>query len=83
MVELGQWLTMLQLIPQASREQERTKLLEKILDDFKAVCDTMDSVHKDTSQHVEDICQMKLEVLQMRGKAALKSHEAMSLRDMI
>ena len=43
----------------------------------------MDSVRKDTSQHVEDICRMKLEVLQMRGKAALKSHEAVSLRDMI
>ena len=43
----------------------------------------MDDVHKDTSQHVEDICQMKLEVSQMRGKAALESHEAMSLRDMI
>ena len=43
----------------------------------------MDSIHKDTAQHIEDICQMKLEVLQMRGKAALKSHEAVSLRDMI
>ena len=43
----------------------------------------MDSVRKDTAQHIEDICQMKLEVLQMRGKAALESHEAMSLRDMI
>ena len=57
--------------------------MEKILDDFKAVCDTMDSVRKDTAQHVEDICQMKLEVLQMRGKAALESHEAVSLWDMI
>ena len=53
------------------------------MDDFKAVCDTMDSVHKDTSQHVEDICWMKLEVSQMRGKAALESHEAVSLQDMI
>ena len=43
----------------------------------------MDSVCKDTSQHVEDICRMKLEVSQMRGKAALESHEAVSLRDMI
>ena len=59
------------------------RLLEKILDDFKAVCDTMDSVRKDTTQHVEDICWMKLEVLQMRGKAALESHEAVSLWDMI
>ena len=59
------------------------RLLEKILDNFKAVCNTMDSVHKDTSQHVEDICQMKLEVLQMWGKAALESHEAVSLWDMI
>ena len=59
------------------------RLLEKILDDFKAVCDMMDSVRKDTVQHVEDICRMKLEVLQMRGKAAIESHEAMSLRDMI
>ena len=74
---------MSQLIPQAAREEERTRLLEKILDNFKAVCDTMDSVRKDTSQHVEDICRMKLEVSQMRGKAALESHEAMSLRDMI
>ena len=62
MVELDQWLTMLQLIPQAAREEERTKLLEKILDDFKAVCNTMDSVCKDTAQHVEDICWMELEV---------------------
>ena len=74
---------MSQLIPQAAREEERTRLLEKILDDFKAVCDTMDSVRKDTAQHVEDICWMKLEVSQMRGKAALESHEAVSLRDMI
>ena len=43
----------------------------------------MDSVHKDTAQHVKDICRMKLEVSQMRGKAALKSHEAVSLWDMI
>ena len=43
----------------------------------------MDSVHKDTVQHVEDICQMKLEVLQMQGKAALESHKAVSLQDMI
>ena len=55
------------------------RLLEKILDDFKAVCDMMDSVCKDMVQHVEDICQMKLEVSWMRGKAALESHEAMSL----
>ena len=56
---------MSQLIPQATREQERTKLLEKILDDFKAVCDTMDDVRKDVVQHAKDICQMKLEVSQM------------------
>ena len=43
----------------------------------------MDSVCKDMAQHVEDICQMKLEVLQMRGKAAIESHEAVSLQDMI
>ena len=43
----------------------------------------MDSVCKDTVQHVEDICQMKLEVSQMQGKAALESHEAVSLWDMI
>ena len=71
------------MLPQAAREQERTRLLEKILDDFKAVCDTMDVVRRDTSQHVEDVCRMKLEVSQMRGKAALESHEAVSLRDMI
>ena len=59
------------------------RLLEKILDDFKVVCDTMDSVRKDTLQHVEDICRTKLEVSQMRGKAALESHEAVSLWDMI
>ena len=59
------------------------QLLEKILDDFKAVCNTMDSVHKDTAQHVEDICWMKLEVSQMRGKAAPEFHEAVSLWDMI
>ena len=65
MVELNQQLTTSQLIPQAAREEERTRLLKKILDDFMVVCDMMDSVHKDTSQHVEDICWMKLEVLQM------------------
>ena len=43
----------------------------------------MDSVRKDMAQHVEDICRMKLEVSQMRGKAALESHEAVSLWDMI
>ena len=43
----------------------------------------MDGVRKDTSQHVEDVCRMKLEVSQMRGKAALESHEAVSLWDMI
>ena len=47
------------------------------------MCDTMDVVRKDTSQHVEDVCRMKLEVSQMRGKAALESHEAVSLQDMI
>ena len=83
MVELNQQLTMSQLIPQAAQEQERTQLLEKICEDFKGVCDLMDSVCKDTAQHVEDICRMKLEVSQMRGKAALESHEAVSLRDMI
>ena len=83
MVELNQWLTTSQLIPQAAREEERMRLLEKVLDDFKAVCNTMDSVRKDMVQHIEDICWMKLEVSQMRGKAALKSHEAVSLWDMI
>ena len=83
MVELDQQLTTSQLIPQAAQEEERTRLLEKIFDDFKAVCDTMDSVRKDTAQHVEDICRMKLEVSQMRGKAAIESHEAVSLQDMI
>ena len=83
MVELDRELISSQLLPQAAREQERMRLLEKILDDFKAVCDTMDGVRKDTLQHVEDVCRMKLEVSQMRGKAALESHEAMSLRDMI
>ena len=43
----------------------------------------MDNVHKDTSQHVEDICRMKLEVSQIRGKATINSHEAMSPWDMI
>ena len=76
-------LTMSQLIPQAAREQERTKLLEKICDNFKKLCDSMDNVRKDMSQHVEDICWMKLEVSQMQGKAALESHEAVSLWDMI
>ena len=55
----------MQLIPQAAQEQERTKLLEKIYDNFKKVCELMDDVHKDTSQYVEDICRMKLEVSQM------------------
>ena len=65
MVELNQQLTMSQLIPQAAREQERTRLLEKVVEDFKHVCDLMDSICKDTSQHVEDVCWMKLEVSQM------------------
>ena len=56
---------MTQLIPQAAREQEKTSLLEKICDDFKKVCNLMDEVCKDMVQHVEDICRMKLEVLQM------------------
>ena len=43
----------------------------------------MDNIRKDMLQHVEDICWMKLDVLQLQGKAALKSHEATSLRDMI
>ena len=58
-------LTTTQLLPQATQEQERTKLLEKILDDFKKVCDTMDDIRKDTLQHIRDICWMKLEVSQM------------------
>ena len=56
---------MSQLIPQAAREQERTRLLEKICEDFKDMCDSMDLIRKDTSQHVEDVCRMKLEVSQM------------------
>ena len=40
----------------------------------------MDNIRKDTAQHIEDICQMKLEVSQMQGKAALESHEAVSLQ---
>ena len=83
MVELDQQLTMSQLIPQAAREQERTRLLEKVVKDFKNVCNSMDTIRKDTSQHVEDVCRMKLEVSQMRGKAALESHETVSLRDII
>ena len=83
MVELDQQLTTSQLIPQVAQEQERTRLLEKIVEDFKSVCDLMDTICKDTSQHVEDVCRMKLEVSQMRGKAALESHEAVSIRDMI
>ena len=73
----------MQLVPQVMHEQERTRLLEKICNNFKKVCDSMDNVRKDMSQHVEDICWMKLEVSQMRWKAALESHEATSLRDMI
>ena len=65
MVELNPQLTMSQLIPQAAREQERTRLLEKICEDFKGVCDSMDSIRKDTVQHVKDICWIKLEVSQM------------------
>ena len=47
------------------------------------MCDSMDTIRKDMSQHVEDVCRMKLGVSQMRGKAALESHEAVSIRDMI
>ena len=66
---LGQWsaryidvvehdllLTTTQLIPQVAQEQERMKLLEKICNNFQKVCQLMDDVCKDTSQHVEDIC---------------------------
>ena len=35
----------------------------------------MDDVRKDMAQHVKDICWMNLEVSQMQGKAALKSHD--------
>ena len=65
---LGQWseryvdvvkhdllLTTVQLIPQATREQGRTQLLEKICDNFKKVCNSMNNIHKDTVQHIEDI----------------------------
>ena len=65
---LGQWseryvdvvehdllLTMVQLIPQATREQGRMQLLEKICDNFKKVCNSMNNIHKDTVQHIEDI----------------------------
>ena len=83
MVEHNLWLTTSQLIPQAAQEQEKTRLLKKILDDFKKVCNLMDNVCKDTVQRVKDICWMKLEVSRMCGKAALKSHEAVSLCDMI
>ena len=73
----------MQLVPWAAQEQEGTPLLEKICNNFKKVCQMMDVVRKDMSQHVEDICRMKIEVLQMRGKATLESHEAMALWDMI
>ena len=43
----------------------------------------MDNVHKDMSQHVEDICRMKLEVSQMGGKVVIEFHEATALWDMI
>ena len=42
-----------------------------------------DNTHTQTSQHIKDTCCMKLEVLQMWGKAALESHETITLRDMI
>ena len=56
---------MMQLVPQATQEQERTKLLKKICNDFKKVCNSMDNIRKDTSQHIKDICQMKLGVSRM------------------
>ena len=43
----------------------------------------MDKICCDCVQHVEDTCQMKVKVAQMRGKAVLKSHEAVSLWDLI
>ena len=73
----------MQLVPQAMWEQERAKLLDKIYDDFQKVCQSMDNIHKDMSQHIKDICQMKIEVSQMQGKATIKSHEATTLWDMI
>ena len=76
-------LTLLQLIPQANQEQERTRLLKKVLEDFQKVVATMDKIHKDCAQHIKDTYQMKVEVAQMWGKAVLESHKATSLWDMI
>ena len=36
-----------------------------------------------TLQHVEEVCRMKLEVSQMRGKASLESHKAIMVKDII
>ena len=54
-----------QLVPQAEQETERTRLLKKVLEDFQKVVATMDDIHKDCAQHVEDACQLKVEVVQM------------------
>ena len=52
-------MTSIQLMPQVEQEQERTRLLEKICKDFKKVCQSMDDIHKETLQHIEDVSQMK------------------------
>ena len=43
----------------------------------------MDKIHCNCVQHVKDTCQMKVEVVQMWGKAMLELHEAVSLWDLI
>ena len=58
------------------QEQERTRLLEN-------VCKPMDKTQEMMSQHVKDICWMKLKLLWVKGKAAVRSHEAIALQDMI
>ena len=55
-------------MPLAEWEQERTRLLEKICEDFKKVCNVMDDTHMEMLQHIEGICQMDIEVSQMKGK---------------
>ena len=39
---------MAQLVPQVMHKQERTRLLKKICDNFKKVCELMDDVCKVT-----------------------------------
>ena len=65
------------------QEQERTRLLEKVCKDFKKVHQVMEDTCEQMSQHIEDICWMKVEVSYMKGEASVELHGVITLQDMI